>query len=502
MKRLAIFALTLGTAAISACDGGAIVGAPDVGVDASGLDASAADTGVDAVADLATDIPASDSPAPDTVVVDAPVDVASDAPADVPADVPPDAPADVASDNPTDAGTDAPGDAPAADVPPDVAPDVPVTSPFEGTVSFVEADFLNPGTAGTSFGQGLLASISFVDRTALAGTLVMETSSGPDGCKAWVYDTPAEIAASMIGIDEGPVDITTTGTGAPAVPSCRFVAGVGYQCPDPTNASTGGTISAGAGGAAVLTDGDVTYTPAVLGRHVRIAGALDARNNGLFPILSNPSTTSIAYANPLFVAETLPAAAQHLVLAAAGPIPATADPGFLPDAAAVSITHTMGGGSHVPTFTATTPASVGGDFAFAADSTTNLMARVRLTTVPRNGAAFTVTCDAASCPAGSANVTMLHIVTSNGSLAGISPRELPSASATTRRVEIRCTQASSGAGATIVVPAAYMALLMTSGATRIRTTFTRGSLLTGAPAGANTTLITGHAVVGFTNPVD
>ncbi len=47
------------------------------------------------------------------------------------------------------------------------------------------------------------------------------------------------------------------------------------------------------------------------------------------------------------------------------------------------------------------------------------------------------------------------------------------------------------------MPAAYSALLQTSGAKRIQATFIRPTLMAGGPANVNA--IAGHALVGYTN---
>lgn len=175
--------------------------------------------------------------------------------------------------------------------------------------------------------------------------------------------------------------------------------------------------------------------------------------------------------NPAFVAETPTGA--HINVAFAGPIPSAADPGFLVDTTEVSLAFTSGGA---------------GDFA---DFTRSLQDRNRLNAIPRNGSAFSFTCDATGCPAGSASFTQLDIITTDGSTAGLIPFAMPAP--VTSSVRIQCRVAGA---ATINVPAAYSALIQSSGATRIQTTFTRLNPIGSTPrvfSGA------GHAVRGFTN---
>jgi hypothetical protein len=94
---------------------------------------------------------------------------------------------------------------------------------------------------------------------------------------------------------------------------------------------------------------------------------------------------------------------------------------------------------------------------------------------------------------GSALGTLINITTTDTPTTGMSPFAMPLP--TTRRVNVRC----STIGARMVtVPPAFAALLMTSGATRVQTTLIRPALMTGSAAGVNS--ISGHAIVGFTNP--
>lgn len=367
------------------------------------------------------------------------------------------------------------------------------TEAYSGSIRFLETAFVNPGASGTFFGQGLEVNIAFVDDAEVPGPVLQE-QAGPLGCKVWEYDA-AQTTAATIGIDEGPVATTATGTGAPSVPDCTFSADLGYTCPHLSTASTGGTIASGPqAGTATLTDPDVTFNNNnSLGRYVRITGAINSGNNGSFPILALAGANTIVYGNPAFVAETLPITAVHVNLAGAGPTPSVPDPGFLPDDTHLTLTHTMGGGGHVPTFSAvtTSPMSVGDDFTLA---TAEL---VKLNSVPTDGSAFSVVCDAAGCPGGSATGTLFEIVTTDAPVGGLSPFSLPAP--VTKRVVVRCLVLTGASdGSTITVPAEYMDYVRTSGATRLRTMFSRVTILSDADPVVQ--VVGGHAVVGFTNP--
>lgn len=384
-------------------------------------------------------------------------------------------------DGPVDADIDSPIDA-EIDTPPPT---------FSGTLSLLEATVLNPGTSGTAFGQGVQISIAFTASDQVPPPL-METAPGtPFGCKAWEY-TPAQAAAATIGLDEGRVAMTVTGLTPASLPECTFTAGIGYTCPHTATFSTGGTIAAGPqAGTMTLTDADVTFNANnTTNRYVVIGGAAMAANNGAFPILALAGANTIVYGNPAGTAETLPATATHVNLAGVGPTPMVPDPGFLTDVGTATFALTAGGGNHFTDFSVNTGAgTVGDDFTLA-----NAEA-IKLNAIPADGAEFSVACDAAGCPGGSASGSILNIVTTDTSVAGLSPFAMPPP--TTKRIQIRCAalQAAAMNGHTITVPAAYMALLQDAGIRRIQATFIRPQLMSSVPV----TAVSGHALVGFTN---
>lgn len=362
---------------------------------------------------------------------------------------------------------------------------------YAGSIYVFEAKVLDPGPGATFFGQGIQAEIGFVSSDAwlFPPPILEEQPGSPLGCKAWSY-TPAQRAAAL-GLDEGRVEINSpAATGL--LPACGFEAGRGYVCPEVATYGAGGAIAAGVGplaGRALLTDPAVTFTAATTSdRYVRITGATSAANNGEFPIVGLVDAHTIAYHHPAFVAETIPAAGDHVNLAGVGPIPGAADPGFLADAAPLQVVHTAGGGGHVDGFATTMIAtgSVGDGFTLAPAELAKLNA------IPRDGAAFTLTCSPADCPSGSATGTFLHLVTTDGATGGRSPFAMPAPAS--RQVEIRC--AALGVNA-ITVPTAYAGLIMTSGATRIRTTLLRPTLVGGGPP--NVRVVAGHAIVGYSN---
>lgn len=382
-------------------------------------------------------------------------------------------------------------DMPATDMETDMPVDVdmgPPATTYSGSINVLEVDVLNPGTSGTSFGQGIQASITFHASTDLPPAVLEESPTSALGCKAYEY-TAAEAVIASLGNDEGPVQITAAaGTAIPTFPACVFMAGAGYVCPEGSTAQVGGTIAAGpSAGTASLTDTDTTFTAATTtNRYVSISGAATAANNGAFPIVALIGANTIVYGNPAFVAEVLPAAATHVNLAAVGPTPSAPEPGFLDNDNTMEFTLTPGGGMHLPAFTATTGSNTVGDDFVLDLATLNL-----LNAIPVTGAEITIGCTAATC--GTASGMVVSITTTDAPTAGLSPFAMPMP--TTKRVVVQCAEL---AATSITIPAAYSALLMTSGATRMRTTVIRPTLMTGT-TGVDVSAISGHAIVGFTN---
>lgn len=380
-------------------------------------------------------------------------------------------------------------DAAPVDAPIDALPfDCCIGPTYAGTLDLYEAKVLAPGGAGGFAGQGIVARLRFTS-SEFPQAQAEEQPGSPAGCKVWRY-TPAQAMVAMPGLDQGPLLFRSPAGGAPLLPSCSFAPG-GYRCPELATDSTGGVISPGVGpyaGAAVLTDADVAYAAANSDdRYLEITGATTPANDGRFAIIGRVGADAIAYANPAFVAEPLPATARHVNLAGVGPILGVADPGFLPDDAAVELVHTVGGVGGVPAFTATLPTgTVGDSFALAPAEL------ARLTAIPRDGGGFTIACAAADCPTSAAAITQLELITTDAPTAGLPPTAMPPPIA--QQILLRCAVVGASA---VTVPPAYAAWLATAGATRIQATFLRANpMLTGQ---SQVSALIGHAIVGYSD---
>jgi hypothetical protein len=367
----------------------------------------------------------------------------------------------------------------------DAAPDAgPAT--FSGTVSLAEVSIQGI----PQLGQGLNIDLRFApDGTA---PVFDDNPGSPTGCKVWVYDA-AE--ATNTGQDEGTVSITSA-DGTPVIPPCVFTGPTtGYLCLG--EAGTGGTIAPIGGGAATFTSTSITDAASEVGRYLIISGAAMAGNNGAFPIVNAAGANTVVIGNPGAAAETLPAAANFTAVAGQGPIPGAADPGFLEDDDDITIALTQGGAGDFESFSKSFGAlgGAGDDFTLGTASQTLINA------IPSDGSAFSLSCDTAGggtgCDAGAFG-SLVAITTTDSPTAGLPPYSLPPP--TTTETYLRCAVIGS---ATVNVPAEASAFLMTSGATRMQTTFLRANLQTAGNTGqvvANTNIVVGHTIAGFSNP--
>ena len=255
--------------------------------------------------------------------------------------------------------------------------------------------------SGTYFGQGVRAGIVFTNSGTVPGPVMEEQPGSPaSGARPgashesrrtppglasirsrWKHHHVARVVLSRVHLRRGRWATSRPHTNT---------AGMGI-----------GFIQKQSGFTASLSTA-VTYNEGnTSNRYVAISGASFAANNGVFPIIALASASTIVYFNPAAVAET-DFFGTYVNLAAVGPTPWAADPGFLADDVRMDFVHTQGGGSDVPTFTATTgTGTVGDGFALAATELN------RLNAIPRDGSEFTLTCAAADCPLESASGTIL-----------------------------------------------------------------------------------------------
>lgn len=211
------------------------------------------------------------------------------------------------------------------------------------------------------------------------------------------------------------------------------------------------------------------------------AAAAGGRDEGTVQ-LSLPGTDP-----PVTATCTFSAGVGYQCPGASAVVAGLADPGLMPDPQPFVASLTSGGGNDVPSFTAS-GSDVGDDFVLPPAELAELEA------IPRDGAAFTIACDAAVCTNATAIATLLEIVTTDAATMGLPPVAMPPP--VTRQVVLRCAELGVPS---LTVPAAFSNLIATSGATRIQTTFRRGKLAAPMPSVANVVAFGGHGIRGFSD---
>ncbi|MBK9031383.1 MAG: hypothetical protein IPL61_08600 [Myxococcales bacterium] len=409
-----------------------------------------------------------------------------------------------------------PVDAPVAidgqtiDAPPpiDAGIDAPAVV-YGGTATLIEAQLLGappPAPSNTVISQGVQLGFTIIGNDTSQAPVIDTAPGTPLGCKVWEY-TPAQLATSF-GVNEGTAEFTVTQTtpAAPPLPACIFAPGAGYICPDPTSSGTavGVTLTgvgAGATAAAALTlpgGHAASFVADDVGRFVKFSGTgvltLDSPTSAFPIVMVNAGTPIIGL--PLGTGMNIAAlsAGTFTTLAGVGPSPAfAADPGQLADTATATAhftTNAAGGGAHLANFDVNFPL-IGDDFDI------NTATADVLRNIPTDGSEFQVACTNCSGSTGG----LINIVTTDGSITGLSPFSFPAP--VTKRVQVRCAALNPAPPAVpgpLVVPASISAYLMNSGATRIQATFIRASFGQTVPSNSAMTAIAGHAFVAFTTP--
>jgi hypothetical protein len=331
-------------------------------------------------------------------------------------------------------------------------------------------------------GRGGLVAIEFGPVPGVAPIYDDRDGDGL-GCAAWAFDVSG---GGPPLTDEGVV--TISGASLP-MPGCVFHADLGYHCP--AGGGSGGAgdsiVDDAAGpGTTALVDAPpsgYTFSSADVGRHVWITGAT-TWNNGRFPIVAVSSgTNAVIYANPQALNQAT-FTGSYLVQAAAGPVPA--GPEFLGDDDDVEVALAGGGGGHFASFTVGVAA--GDDFTLDAPS------ELALTSVSFDGAPLTLACAGDDC--GDGTITAIDLTTTDAVLGPGPDYAFPAAA--DHQAVVRCL----GEGSAMTVPAGAMAAVAAAAPTRVRTTYRRATRAT-APtdtAAARTTVLVGHAVVGYSDP--
>jgi hypothetical protein len=397
--------------------------------------------------------------------------------------------ADASNDAPVaDAGPDAaiPDAGPDAALP-DAAPDAAVTD-HVGTISLQDLSI----QGHPELGHGLSITIDLTPLDPIQP--VVDTNPGSlFGCKAWVYDLTMGQAPPVTDANHGDISVMAPST---TIPTCTFIPGQGYRCIAGGGAGGAGDLiqddAAGPGTAALVDMAPAAYTfsAADVGRYVVISGATPASNNGAFPIVGvNPASNAVIYGNPAAASGAF--GGTFTVIAGLGPVPPVMGlPDPIQDADTLDV--------------AIQPAS--GEFAFPAQSVAagdafvlDMASQLQMNTIPMDGSAVTLSCDATSCGAGSALGSLITITTTDGLLPPGAP-DYYFPAPVQKTVVVRCAQLAPS----ITIPSSVMQVIADSGATRVRTLFIRpGLAATGNADSTNpVNIVVGHALAGFTTTAE
>ncbi len=339
-----------------------------------------------------------------------------------------------------------------------------------GTILVLETTY-----AGLPLGDGPFVVVKIQDNEDIVPPSYEVAPGSPFACKAWEM-TPAEYADP--GIDIGTLDFSVDMDG-PVFPPCHFMAGLGWGCPGA--AGTGGNIAHVAGDEWKITDDAAGFSSDDVGRLVQVTGAGDMGNNGTFAITS-ANATQVHFTNAGGVADPA-TAASYVTLAGMGPAGQT---DTISDDATLTMDVTAGGTGKFDDFSK----SVAFGDAFTMDDDSAPL----MTDVPMDGSAFTLSCGGTGGECNAATATALDIVTSDGSLEGLPPFLMPQPS--TKSIRIFCIFLVP----TVEVPEEVSQYLADSGATRVRTIYTRAETVDEIEDEAQLTLVAGHALMGFTDP--
>ena len=308
-----------------------------------------------------------------------------------------------------------------------------------------------------------------------------EAPGSPFACKVFEL-TPEQYADH--GVDVGTVQFTVEG--GPAFPPCHFVDGPGWVCSGA--AGSGGDIRSVDPKAGIfsITDPSLTFGGDEVGRLVKITGASQASNNGVFPVVDAVGDDTIYFKNPAGI-EELAMSGTYATHAGFGPAFET-DP--IHDDYSVTVSLTAGGQGKFEDFST--------NIEFGDSFTLDTASRSKISNIPMDGSSFTIGCDGEGGSCGAAMATALNIETTdaiiepdfplNGQEGGLPPPR-------SKYVRVFCLLLIGR----VTVPAEASAYLARSGATRVRAFFVRAESTDEIQKDAQATLIMGHGVGGFTD---
>jgi hypothetical protein len=378
---------------------------------------------------------------------------------------------------------------PDGDTPDGEQPDAP-PNPNElrsGTIAILDTAVTNPGATYS----GATVSITYTDLTAGdVPPAYGQADPAPGQCSVKIYNVGTDEPPPSV--DEG--DVTITG-GLSPIGTCSYdEAAKDYRCPAGSGTVPEGSI-AGPGGNGTMTVTFLSGTPFAevdaAGMYVTLVGFTNPAYNGTFPVVNVPADNILVVANPAAAGQTpesVPADATpgYALWAGAGPTPINRD--FLGDD---STTLTVGKveGQVVTSFT--------GDIIPSGEGLQLADTSALVHELPGTAQDVRFTCDEAAngvCGPGGGLIYGFVVSgeTTDADLTGTLPVQMPAA--TTRYATFLCI--GTPGQNEIVIPQGAMDVILSTGPTRIRTQLMRITADQGKP---QTSIIAGHALVGFTD---
>lgn len=345
--------------------------------------------------------------------------------------------------------------------------------------------------------QGMVLENTFEPYSELMQPVYEDMPGSPFACKvyelgpdSWFPGIPIIEGTHLAdNVDEGTMQVSISGEGAPTFPPCNFVENVGYLCV--STGGTGGTITFdGDNGVFVLNNPDVTFAPEDQGRFIQIMGSAIPPNNGRFPIVMVLDEHTVAYPNPQCGGDPAACEETDTPTAAGYQVLAGLPGGFTPhveNGSTVTFDFTAGGEGDVESFSR--------DVMIADEFTLTTESQGLMFNVPLDGSAFSIGCDGEGGECGNAMASLLVLLATDTPIPDGAPAAympIPTEKAT----QLICLFLSGTANVTTQA-SEYLA---NSNATRVRALFGRANPAQFRSGNTDVQLIAGNATAGVTNP--
>ncbi len=391
------------------------------------------------------------------------------------------------------------------------------------TIAIFEAKVVNP--EGLAVGlQGGEIRIDFEDETTPNAVQALDLNGDgqPDsnigGCRVTRVDVGVSVEKTKT--DEGVISVTGTGITNGDF-NCAFNETAGeYKC-QMTDADAAGVLPVGStatpvGSGAVLiafNDAGKTFGAAYQGTGIVIAGFPDAAANGAFPVISPGGTaTSLVVFNPdLAAPSTVTVEGTYATFVGEGPVPAAAGPtpfNFLQNDSMVTLNGPTGSSIVDPWSEASTCTAAGCTYTTNGENSTGTLDLDDASAAPNafpvaGGVDFALSCGGTGGNCGRTNGGTLNAFIISGEttdavvpVGGANNLKMPDP--VTSFATFSCAFLGQTSG---TMPAAAVDAILATNPTRIQVNvISAGGVIAADDDGESVTnILTGHAVVGFTD---